>query len=32
MATQTPSVRGIPADDITPKTLHFSDTPIRTFS
>lgn len=32
MATQTPSVRGIPADDITPQTLHFGDIPIRTFS
>lgn len=31
MATQTPSVRGIPADDITPQTLHFGDIPIRTF-
>ncbi|WP_333907318.1 Bro-N domain-containing protein [Delftia acidovorans] len=32
MATQTPSVRGIPADDITPQTFHFGDIPIRTFS
>lgn len=31
MATQTPSVRGIPSDDITPQTFHFSDIPIRTF-
>ncbi|MBO0990029.1 Bro-N domain-containing protein [Delftia sp. SD018] len=31
MATQTPSVRGIPADDITPQTFHFGDIPIRTF-
>ena len=31
MATQTPSVRGIPADDTTPQTLHFGDIPIRTF-
>jgi hypothetical protein len=32
MATQTPSVRCIPADDITPQTLHFGHIPIRTFS
>ncbi|MXN32603.1 BRO-N domain-containing protein [Delftia sp. CH05] len=32
MALQSPSVRGIPADDITPQTLHFGDIPIRTFS
>lgn len=32
MATQTPSVRGIPADDITPQTLHFGNIPIRTFA
>jgi len=31
MATQTPSVRGIPADDITPQTFHFGNIPIRTF-
>lgn len=31
MALRSPS-RAVPADDITPKTLHFSDTPIRTFS
>lgn len=31
MATQTPSVRGIPADGITPQTFHFGHTPIRTF-
>lgn len=30
MATQTPSVRGISADDITPQTFHFGDIPIRT--
>lgn len=32
MALQSPSVRGIPADDITPQTVHFGDIPIRTFS
>ncbi|MDR3014218.1 Bro-N domain-containing protein [Delftia acidovorans] len=31
MATQTPSVRGIPADGITPQTFHFGHNPIRTF-
>lgn len=31
MALQSPSVRGIPADGITPQTFHFGDIPIRTF-
>lgn len=31
MALRSPS-RAVPADDITPQTLHFGDIPIRTFS
>ena len=31
MALRSPSVRGIPADDITPQTFQFGHTPIRTF-